>query len=416
MKTIQCELRKELTTIENFEIKPNFAFLARKYGLDYRTIKKYYEGYNGKPVNREKGSKLDIYHDLIKEKMSYSNCKISSLYFFLKNEKNYKGSYSNLTYYIRHSDDIKQEKKSNNVNVRYETSMGEQIQFDWVEDITMINKYGKSFTFNIFSSCLSYSRFQYFIYSEHKTREDVISCLIQSLLYFGGITESTLTDNMSSIVNHNTNDFVSEFKAFAKDFGIDIKKCKVRHPETKGKVEVKNKFIKWLIPYNNEFETEEDLINILKKLTIEVNNRVNSTTKVKPILLYQKEKEYLNPLPSNQIIQHYMNLSTSVSVKNTSLIYYKGSEYSVPPKFINKTLKVKEIDNKLYIYDNTNLITIHEISNKKINYKKDHYIEGLSKKMPDKDENFIEELAKKNLDLFDEISNVEKELLKNENK
>ncbi len=51
------------------------------------------------------------------------------------------------------------------------------------------------------------------------------------------------------------------------------------------------------------------------------------------------------------------------------LINYKGSKYSVPKKYINKTLKLKEIDNKLYIYDNTELVVIHEISNKTINYK-----------------------------------------------
>ena len=50
------------------------------------------------------------------------------------------------------------------------------------------------------------------------------------------------------------------------------------------------------------------------------------------------------------------------------LFHYKGSKYSVPQKYINKTLKVKEIDNKLYVYYNKDLIKIHDISDKKINY------------------------------------------------
>lgn len=164
--------------------------------------------------------------------------------------------------------------------------------------------------------------------------------------------------------------------------------------------------MKWLIPYNFEFESEEDIIKIIEKINIAINNRINSTTNMKPILLYTKEKEYLKPLPSNKIIDYYLNLSKSVTVANTSLIYYKGNQYSVPSKFISKTLKIKEIDNKLYIYDNMDLVTIHDISEKKINYKEEHYKISLKDSMPDKPDEFIENLAKKNLALMDELSNI----------
>ena len=266
------ELRKEFVMIKTFEMKPNFKYLGEKYGLDPRTVKKYYEGYEGKPTTRNKPSMLDDLKGTIKEKLSLNGIKISSLYFYLVNEKDYKGSYSNLTYYIRNDEELKI-KHSETVNVRYETEPG------------------------------------------------------------------------------------------------------------------------------------EDIIGIIKKINIEVNNRTNSTTNMKPILLYMKEKEYLQPLPSNDVLEYYMNLSKAVKVQNTSLINYKGCEYSVPSKFINKTLKVKERDNKLYIYNNTELVVIHDISDKKINYKEDHYVEGLKKSMPNKTEEDIEKLAKKNLKLFDEILN-----------
>ena len=126
---------------------------------------------------------------------------------------------------------------------------------------------------------------------------------------------------------------------------------------------------------------------------------------MKPILLYQKEKEYLKPLPTNQILEHYMNLNVSVKVQNTMLIKYKGNEYSVPKKYINKTLKVKEIDNKLYVYDNTKLVVIHDISDKKINYLEEHYKEGLSSSIKYKSDEEIDKLVKENLELFDKLTN-----------
>lgn len=390
--------------IDTYEIKPNFAYLSRKYGLDPRTIKKYYKGYEGKSTKRKKISMLDEYAELIKEKLSLPGSKISAVYFYLKNEKDYKGGYSTLTYFVRKHPEI-QRKAKNDSHVRYESKIGEQLQFDWVESIKMISKYGEQFEFNVFSAELSYSRMHYFNYSKYKTREDVMNNLILAFKYYGGVTECVLTDNMSSIVNTNENKFCNEFKTFSKDIGINSKKCKVRHPFTKGKVEVRNKFMKWLIPYNYEFETEEDISKIIRKINVEVNNRVNDTTNMKPILLYQKEKEYLKPLPTNQILEHYMNLNVSVKVQNTMLIKYKGNEYSVPKKYINKTLKVKEIDNKLYVYDNTKLVVIHDISDKKINYLEEHYKEGLSSSIKYKSDEEIDKLVKENLELFDKLTN-----------
>ncbi len=295
--------------LNTFEIKPNFAYLSRKYNLDPRTIKKYYNGYDGKATTRTKPSQLDKYEEIIKEKLSYDGAKVSAVFFFLKTEKGYTGSYSNLTYYVRNHPEIKNMTTKNETHVRFETKPGEQLQFDWIESITLISKYGELFEFNVFSAELSYSRMHYFNYSVHKTREDVLNNLIDAFKFYGGVTEHVLTDNMSSIISNGR--FCKEFKTFAKDFGITLKKCKVKHPFTKGKVEVRNKFMKWLIPYNYEFETEEDLKEIIKKINIEVNNRINSTTSMKPILLYQKEKEYLKPLPQNRILEQYMNLSVT---------------------------------------------------------------------------------------------------------
>lgn len=407
-KKKESDLRKEFVVLKTYEVKPNFAFLGKKYKLDWRTIKKYYEGYEGKPSSRDKQSKLDKHYEIIKEKMALPGVKVSAVYFFLTQEKGYDGCYSSLTYYIRKHPEIRETKSNNIAHVRYETGIGEQLQFDWVEDITLINKLGEAFEFNVFSAELCYSRFHFFGYSKFKTREDVLIQLIKAFKFFAGVPKALLTDNMSSIVNTKELKFSSEFIAFAKDMGIDTNKCKVNHPFTKGKVEVRNKFMKWLIPYNYEFETEEDIIKIIEKITIQVNNKINDTTGMKPILLYSKEKEYLKPLPSNQVLEHYMNLSISVKVSNTSLINYNGNEYSVPPKYINKTLKVKELNNKLYIYDNTELIIIHDISDKKINYKEEHYIAGLKSSMPDKSDEYIDNLAKRNLLLFDEIANLKR--------
>ena len=88
-------LKADLTVLDKLEIKPNFADLARKCKMDYRTVKKYYEGYEGKPKNRKTKSKLDPYASIIEEKLSISRISHKGIYRMLLSQYGEKeiGSY-----------------------------------------------------------------------------------------------------------------------------------------------------------------------------------------------------------------------------------------------------------------------------------------------------------------------------------
>ena len=85
------------------------------------------------------------------------------------------------------------------------------------------------------------------------------------------------------------------------------------------------------------------------------------------------------------------------------MITYKGNQYSVPPKYLNQTVKYQIHDFKLHIYSNTKLIALHNISDKKLNYESDHYKQILSLNFKGKSDDEIKDMAKKNLDLIGEI-------------
>ena len=55
----------------------------------------------------------------------------------------------------------------------------------------------------------------------------------------------------------------NEIIQFEKDLGIKIRLCKVRTPETKGKVESSNRFVNRLLAYNNEIEDKNELIKAI---------------------------------------------------------------------------------------------------------------------------------------------------------
>ena len=52
------------------------------------------------------------------------------------------------------------------------------------------------------------------------------------------------------------------------------------------------------------------------------------------------------------------------------------------------------------------LITIHNISDKYINYKDEHYNEGMMTILKHKTQNEIEDISRKNLDLINRLSEV----------
>ncbi len=396
-------LRKELVIMKELDLKPNYAQLARKHNCDWRTVKKYHNGYEGKSKSRNRASKLDNLKNEIKQKLELPGATISAVYqYFLKKDCKI-GTYSNFNAFVK-KHKLQYKQNIPNIHPRFETAFGEQLQFDWKENLEMTNKNGVVFKFNVFSVTFSASRLHVFVYSKTKTRIDVERCLIEAFKYAGGITKELLTDNMPCIVNTKTKKFVPEFISFCKDMETKPRNCKVRSPETKGKVEFSNRFMQWLIPYNYEFETEEDLIKIIADITKTVNTSVNPSIGTTPIMAFNKEKEYLLPLPNKDILNSYINDTKSAKVSNGFLVYYRGNQYSVPPQFVSKIVQLREIDNKLYIYNNTKLISLHEISNKKINYLEDHYKEGLAINLKTNSDD-IEQKAKDNLALFDTLIN-----------
>lgn len=391
----------QLNIIKAMEIKPNFSELAREYGMDRRTVKKYYEGYEGKPKNKNKSSKLDKFYDEIKIKFEIKGVTVKGVYEYFLSKGYEIGTYSNFNKYVKRKG-LKPTKKTK-AHPRFETPEGEQAQVDWKEDIKLTSKHGEEFSINVFNFKLGYSRYSYFELRKNKTQQDLFECLINAFKAIGGVPKRILFDNMKTVVDieKGRRKINNKMKAFADDFNFKIELCKPRHSFTKGKVEVSNKFVDWILPYNGDFEDEEDLKNIIKEINKKINLSVNQATSVPPILLFQKEKEYLSPLPNPSIIEHYLDLEQKAKVLKDSTVYYKGNKYSVPKKYLGKTLNLKLIDDKLHIYFNTELICVHKLSNKKINYLPEHYREILEDIIKNQDN--LEQICNDNLNQLDKL-------------
>jgi len=400
MQSIETNMIGELLIMKQMKIKPNFSDLSRRYGLDRHTIKKYY--YEGgipikKPIIRK--GKIDKYDNEIKELLENPSVTCMAAYKFLENKYgSLDFTYGGLKERVRVKK-LRCKKKDQDVHLRYETEIGEQLQVDWKEDLKITTVDGEVIEYNLFAATLGYSRYHIFIYSKTKTMYDFMRCLIECFRMIGGIPKVVLTDNMSAIVSITSDGKRKheEILQFEKDLGIKIKLCKVRTPETKGKVESSNRFAQWLIPYDNKLKNEQELLDTINTINRQCNEKINDTTGIPPIKLFTKEKEHLLPIPSKILFESYIKDVKKQIVPATLLVQYKGKGYSVPSKLIGHEVKLVPQLDKLYVYSSTKLEVIHTITDQKMNYQLEHYVEGMKKTIKNCPDD-VEQMALKNLE------------------
>ena len=362
-------------------IKPNFAALGREYGCDYRTAKiRYYE-----EINKEKGIEsiiktrkhiVDDYQDIIINKLeTIPGITAYSIYYFLKVEKNYQGSYESIKNFVR----MNKDKRKQPASIRVEPIIGKSAQVDWKEDFKLISRNGEIFISNLLLMRRHDSKKFYARLTIDKKRDEVKTCIIESLEYFNGTPREIWFDNMATVmVKEGKHKKVhNEIKQLGNDIGFTPILCQSRRPKTKGTVENLAKICDRLLSYNNEFETLDDLIKIVNKFNEECGKEKSQAHNKIVNEVFEVEKKYLIPLPNKNILERYKQTVEYRKVTQDSMIVYRGNRYSVPTRFIGSYLGIRIIDNQVNIYDSTELIRCHMISDNNLNYNDEDKVEIL---------------------------------------
>jgi hypothetical protein len=159
--------------------------------------------------------------------------------------------------------------------------------------------------------------------------------------------------------------------------GTELNACPYYWPRKKGKIENPFKYIEEQFVKGNAFATMEELNRCGKKFIDDWCDEEHGTTKRIPNQHYLlEEKQTLQPLPAKRL--RYKQLQKRI-VSADSFVSIDGSKYSVPVKYVGKTVFFRIVYGfRIEIYDrNEELIITLEKSDKKhdVVVDKEHYSE-----------------------------------------
>ncbi|HPX33297.1 MAG TPA: IS21 family transposase [Erysipelotrichaceae bacterium] len=400
---MRIDIYEKVSLYKMNDLKPNFSEVARTYGCDPRTVKRYYEGGQNERKYSKKPSKLDGYKTIIEEKLDLG-VSVISIYHFIQ-DKGYTGKYTILKDYCKR---IKKE-KTERATIRIETNPGLSAQVDWKEDFSLHTKKGELIVFQIFLMILGCSRYKYFEPTLNREQKTLFKSMINGFEAFGGIPREIWFDNMKTVVDRSKTQYNQvvlnqSFYYFSQDIGYQPIACRPYRPQTKGKVEALARLMDRLKVHDYEIDSYEDVERIIKQFQIDINQEISQATYEKPIILLEKEKEHLKPLPSADMIAIYKDDLIERKVSKEAMVTLDKVKYSVSTQYINKVVRLKILEDILHIYYNEELISKHKISKERFNYHKQDALEILkSDVMKDKTDQDIEAFIQENINIYDEL-------------
>jgi len=333
--------------------------VARMTGMSRNTIRKYLR--NGEQLHKAKGqkrqSKLEPYKATIEELMGTGIYNAHTILERIR-EMGYDGGITILKDYMKplRPPALKFETAVR----RYETKPGKQAQMDW-GILKYKDKKGRLCKIACFVMILGYSRMRYVEFSRRCDIASLLRCIVNAFEYFNGVPDTVLTDRMKTVVissDHGKPVWQEAFEKFAAEMGFVPKLCRVRRPQTKGKVERLVHFVRDSFMAGRRFVDFGDLQVQVMAWCNEVNHRIHGTTGERPVDLWKDEK--LHALPPTSILNQYQWEERKVA--RDCFISFNGVRYGVNWNYCGQAVKVRQKGDKITIASTDGeILYIHDV-------------------------------------------------------
>ena len=327
--------------------------IGKELNISKNTAQKYIERPDAGRPKIDRYSKLDKYKPTLHDLMSQGIFNCIVLLDRLR-EAGYDGGITILKEYIHPF----RPAKALPAIRRFETPSGKQAQMDW-GICQYTDGSGDVHKVPAFVMILGCSRVKYVEFSSRCDLNSLQRCIVNAFSYFGGVPKEVLTDNMKTVVvgrQAGKPIWNTRFEDFAADIGFIPKVCRVRSPQTKGKVErlvhyVKNNFLP-----GRRFEDLSDLNRQAIEWCRDADEKPHGTTGKIPLLELGNEK--LMELPPQPILDKYRWECRMVT--RDGMVSFDGVRYGVPWQYSGKEVQVRLCVGFIEIYYGEALLAKHK--------------------------------------------------------
>ena len=366
--------------------------IARRLGVSRQTVKKYCEGSTHPDVRKSYSRTSDVITTDIKafiidcfrqdkeENLMKQKHSAKRIYDRLLSEKGFTGSYSAVRSAVNllKADQIVPAQ----ADMPLEYDPGDAIQIDWGEATVYIDNRRTKVNFFCGRLCYSCDIFVQAYYSQNL--ESFLEAQQHMFDYFKGIPKRLIFDNAKVAVREGFGlhaKATDGYKSFAAHYAFKTDFCNIASGNEKGLVENLVGYARrnFLVPVPRVASLAELNQNLIK-FCLEYRNNHKIQTRTQSVRTsYEEEWYYLKQIP-----QYRFDTSRTASpnVGDYSTIRFDKNNYSVPIRYLRKTLTVKGYANEVCIFHEGEVIATYDriYGSNKTQYRLEHYLDLLERK------------------------------------
>lgn len=332
--------------------------IARQLLRNRKTVKAWMkrERFRARQAAPGRAGKMEPYKRTIRFLLAECGSYSAQQIFQRLREEGYPGGYTAVKEYVR---EVRPRDRSLLLELTF--APGEAAQVDFGDcGLTLVGNSRRRLS--VFVMVLCYSRLMYVEFLLRQTLECFLACHRHAFEAFGGVVGYVIVDRAKvAIVGEDR--FGKpipnpRYADLARHYGFDIRACAKGMAREKGRVEngigyVKGNFMNGRQPGPFLLTCEEG-----KRWVEEIaNQRIHRTTREKPVVLFEREKPALKPLPMHP---YDCSVEHTVLVNRQARFHFDGNRYSVPPQYAPGKLLVRALPEDLCVYAGETLVARHQ--------------------------------------------------------